>query len=129
MEIVRELVGTAWSLRIQFNGTANVDFHHISLNAVVPPGRYRFHARIRTEHLTTDQGLFFRIADPEAPNRLTAETTPVLGTSDWHDIQSVFAVGPTTRFIEISVNRRPSLRFENKINGTIWIEGLSWAPI
>jgi hypothetical protein len=34
------------------------------------PGHYRFHAFIRTEGLTTDQGIRFRVSDAEAPVRL-----------------------------------------------------------
>jgi tetratricopeptide (TPR) repeat protein len=129
VEIVRDTQAGATSLRLRFDGSANVDYRHISQKTVLLPGKYRFRARVRTENITTDEGLFFRIADGEAPKRLSLETEPLLGTSDWRMVESAFAVGQGTRIVELSVNRRPSLRFDNKINGTIWLEQLSVAPI
>src|SRR6202140_5629553 len=58
------------SLRIGFAGTQNLGFAAASQLAFVRPGTYRFHAFIRTEALTTDQGIQFRISDAEAPARL-----------------------------------------------------------
>ena len=50
------------SLRISFAGTQNLDFAAASQMAFVTPGPYRLHASIRTEGLTTDQGIRFRIS-------------------------------------------------------------------
>ena len=47
------------SLRISFAGTQNLDFAAASQLAFVRSGPYRFHASIRTEGLTTDQGIRF----------------------------------------------------------------------
>ena len=55
------------SLRISFAGTQNLDFAAASQLAFVRSGPYRFHASIRTEGLTTDQGIRFRISDAEVP--------------------------------------------------------------
>ena len=49
------------SLRISFAGTQNLDFAAASQLAFVTPGPYRLQASIRTEGLTTDQGVRFRI--------------------------------------------------------------------
>ena len=128
-EVTREEQAGAWALRVQFDGTANLDFRHISQRSVLPAGRYRFRARVKAENLTTDEGVFFRIADGEAAGRLSVDTTPVVGTSDWRVVEATVVVGPGTRVVEVSVNRRPSLRFDNKIKGTIWIERASLAPL
>jgi len=129
VEVTREKQADGWSLRIVFDGLANLAFNHISQKTVLPPGRFRFGVRVKTDSLTTDEGIFFRIADGESPSRLSVETAPLLGTSDWRQLQCSFAVSPDTRVIEVSVNRRPSLRFDNKIKGTIWIERPSLAPL
>ena len=70
VEVTRDCT-TAWSgkcsLRISFAGTQNLGFAAASQLAFVRPGTYRFHAFIRTEALTTDQGIRFRISDAEVP--------------------------------------------------------------
>ena len=54
----------ASSLRVAFDGTANVDFQNIwQYVAVKPNTRYRFGAYVQTEDLTTDSGIHFEI-DP-----------------------------------------------------------------
>jgi len=58
------------SLRITFAGTQNLGFAAASQLAFVRPGTYRFHAFIRTEALTTDQVIRFRLSDAEEPARL-----------------------------------------------------------
>ena len=45
------------SLKIQFTGQQNIEFKHVSQTAIVRPGKYRFEAYIRTEAVSTDQGL------------------------------------------------------------------------
>jgi tetratricopeptide (TPR) repeat protein len=127
VEIAREggARPSVWSLRIRFDGSANVDFRNVSQEAVLPPGKYRFRAYARTDSITTDEGLFVRIADVEAPNRLRAETEPMAGTLGWRPIECTFVIPIATRLVEITVVRRPSLRFDNKIKGTVWIERAS----
>ena len=72
VEVIRDCT-TAWSgkcsLRISFAGTQNLGFAAASQLAFVRPGIYRFHAFIRTEVLTMDQGIRFQISDAEEPAR------------------------------------------------------------
>jgi hypothetical protein len=117
-----------WSLRIRFAGNENLAFDHVAQRAVVKPGRYRFEAWLRTEGITTDQGIGFRIFDAESPARLDVRTEPVVGTTDWSKEEKSFRVPPQTRLIEIQVIRRASWKFDNKINGTAWIDDLSLLP-
>jgi hypothetical protein len=56
-----------WSLEVHFEGKENVDDHHLSQRVVVEPGDYRFEAWVKTEGITTDQGLGWRIHDAENP--------------------------------------------------------------
>jgi hypothetical protein len=35
-----------------------------------------------------------------------------------------FEVRPATRVVEVRVVRTPSLKFDNKLGGTVWIDGL-----
>ena len=131
VEVVRDpqAYSGKYSLRIRFDGAANIDYHHVVQKAVLPPGKYRFEAYIRTEDVTTDKGVSFQISDAEAPNRLSVETEPVLGTTPWHAVQTTFAVSPATPLIEIRVIRRPSLKFDSKVNGSVWIDHAVLTPI
>jgi len=131
VEVVRDSQAYSgkFSLRIRFDGSANIDYHHVAQKAVLPPGRYRFTAYIRTENVTTDKGVSFQISDAEDPHRLRVETEPVSGTTPWHAVQTTFAISPATPMIEIRVIRRPSLKFDNKINGSAWIDHTALTPI
>ena len=74
------------SLRISFAGTQNLGFAAASQLAFVRPGTYRFHAFIRTEALTTDQGIRFRISDAEVPARLDEVFGQFTGSSPWSSV-------------------------------------------
>src|SRR4029077_15251395 len=80
------------SLRISFAGTQNLGFAAASQLAFVRPGTYRFHASIRTEALTTDQGIRFQISDAEAPARLDEVFGQVTRTSTWSEVSHELVV-------------------------------------
>jgi hypothetical protein len=132
VEVSRDLT-TAWSgkysLRISFAGTQNLDFAAASQLAFVKPGPYRFHAFIRSEGLTTDQGIRFRISDAEMPARLDVIFGQFTGTTPWSAVEHAFVVSPETRLLQVQVIRKPSLKFDNKIGGTAWIDELRLEPI
>ena len=115
----------SWALRLAFDGQANLDYSHVRQQVVVRPGRYRFQARVRAERLTTDQGIGFRILDPKKRHRLDIHTPQVSGTSDWKTIEKQLTIPPGTELVEIQIVRRPSLKFDNKIAGTAWIDDVS----
>ena len=124
---------TAWSgkysLRISFAGTQNLDFAAASQLALVKPGPYRFHAFIRSEGLTTDQGIRFRICDAEAPARLDVIFGQFTGTGPWSAVEYDLIVSPETRLLRVQVIREPSLKFDNKVAGTAWIAELRLEPM
>jgi tetratricopeptide (TPR) repeat protein len=132
VEVTRDCA-TAWpgkcSLRISFAGTQNLGFAPASQLAFVRPGTYRFHAFIRTEALTTDQGIRFRISDAEVPIRLDEVFGQFTGSSPWSSVEHDLVVAPNTRLLRIEVIRQPSMKFDNKIDGTAWIDQLKLEPI
>ena len=132
VEVSRDLT-TAWwgkySLRISFAGTQNLDFAAASQLAFVKSGPYRFHAFIRSEGLTTDQGIRFRISDAEMPARLDVIFGQFTGTRPWSAVEHAFVVSPETRLLQVQVIRKPSLKFDNKVAGTAWIDELRLEPI
>jgi hypothetical protein len=112
-------------LRVHFRGTDNVSFQNVAQTVVVAPGTYRFSAWLKTDEITTDQGVRFSIVDAEAPQRFNLETEMVRGTNEWMELHSDLAVPAHTNLVNISVCRRPSEKFENKISGTVWIDAVS----
>jgi tetratricopeptide (TPR) repeat protein len=116
------------SLRITFAGTQNLGFAAASQLAFVRSGTYRFHALIHTEALTTDQGIRFRISDAEQPARLKEVFGQFTGSSPWSKVDHDVVVGPQTRLLRIEVIRQPSMKFDNKVAGTAWIDQLKLEP-
>lgn len=117
------------SLRISFAGTQNLGFTAASQLAFVRPGTYRFHAFIRTEGLTTDQGIRFRVSDAEVPARLDEVFGQFTGSSPWSEVSHDLVVAPETRLLQIQAIRQPSLKFDNKIGGVAWIDDVELEPI
>jgi hypothetical protein len=111
-----------WSLRIRFEGKENVAYSHVSQRVVVKPGAYRFEAELRASEITTDQGVGFRIVDREDARRLDVRTERLRGTTDWRRVELRFRAPERTKLVEIQVVREPSLKFDNKISGTVWID-------
>jgi hypothetical protein len=116
------------SMRITFQGTRNLEFHNFSQTQPVPPGVYRFKAMVMTESITTDQGVRIRILDPDAPARLDLSTPAMTGSSHWQPVELRVEVRPPTRLVRIEVARHPSLKFDSKIAGTLWLDAVSLTP-
>ena len=116
------------SLRIRFQGQENVQYRHLVQKVVVKPGRYRFGVYIRTDGITTDQGVGFQIFAADGSSGLNVETELLLGTRDWTLLEESFTVPPRTRLLEIRAFRRQSRKFDNKIAGTVWIDDVSLVP-
>jgi len=104
-------------LRIEFDGKENVNFAHVSQTLIAEPGQYEFSAHVKTENLTTDQGVSFRFTDLEDSKRLDAGTIQSTGSSDWHVLQQALTVPEGSRLIQIQLVRKPTIKFDNKISG------------
>ncbi|HYW44061.1 MAG TPA: tetratricopeptide repeat protein [Bryobacteraceae bacterium] len=113
-----------WSLRIQFDGTDNLNYQGVSQAAVVTAGAFRLSAWIKVAGITTDRGIAMRVFDPESPSRLDVRTAPLAGTADWVQVHSDFTVPRGTNLVRVQVFREPSWKFDNKIGGTAWIDGV-----
>lgn len=114
--------GTAFSgrraARLEFDGTENV--HQIDLwqSVVLPAGRYRLDARVRTEGVTTREGVSLTISGAG----VAASTEPVLGTTGWVEVGTEFEVPPGAELLRLGPSRTRSFRFDSHIRGTVWID-------
>jgi hypothetical protein len=118
------------SLRVSFDGTANLDFHNLFQEVPVEPGvRYHFSAFLRTEAISTDSGIGFGIYDPRHPSEIHAVTPELIGTNLWTEVKADIVSGQDTHLLRIVLQRKPSWKFDNKLSGTVWVDDVILAPV
>jgi len=113
------------SLRIRFSGTSNISYRHLNQLTRVTPGRYLLQAWIRSEDITTNEGPRLRVIDPESPSLVNVSSEAVTGTMGWSLITLPISVSAQTNLLEVQVIREPSLKLDNKIAGTFWLDNVS----
>jgi tetratricopeptide (TPR) repeat protein len=118
------------SLRVDFDGTENVDFGHLFQYVPVLSGtHYHFSAFVRTEGLTTDRGISFEIMDVRHAQQVQVTTPELTGSNAWTELESDFVAGPDTKAIKITLRRIPSWKFDNKVSGTVWVDDVALTPV
>ena len=117
------------ALRITFAGTENVSYRQTYQNAWVTPGLHRLRAQIRTEGITTNEGVHLHVTDPYAPALLDVRSESFTGTHAWGPVEVSFVVLPATSLVNVAVCRESSRKFDNKIAGTVWIDDVSLLPL
>jgi len=114
------------SLRVEFDGTNNVDFRHVFEYVAVAPGtHYHFSAFARTEKISTDRGIGFEILEVRHPERVQVATAELTGTSSWTPLEADFVTGPETHVVKITLRRVASWKFDNKLSGTVWVDDVA----
>jgi cytochrome c-type biogenesis protein CcmH/NrfG len=130
------------SLRINFDGTQNLDFAYVLQYVPVRPNTaYKFSAYMRAQGVTTDSGPRFVLQDAydpaelvdvsskaANPTRFSISTENLTGTSDWSPHQLEFKTTGNTRLLIVKVARPASHKFDSKLAGTIWIAHVSLLP-
>lgn len=111
------------ALRIAFDGSQNVSSIGVEQRVIVEPGRtYRLSLRVRSQDLSTDQGVYFQVLDGPVRRQLVA-TEPMLGSMPWTRYSSTFVAN--NPWINLVLRRNSSLRFDNRIDGVLWIDSVS----
>jgi hypothetical protein len=110
------------SVRIDFPGTENVAFQGVSNRAVVGDSTIRLSVFFKSNGITTDEGVRVAVADAQRPDRFSFVSDPLTGSTDWRKLEYSFTLPAQTSLLRITVVRRPSLRFDNKIAGTAWFD-------
>jgi hypothetical protein len=117
------------SLRINFDGTRNLDYGHVLQFVPAMPGStYTFSAYMCAQGISTDSGPRFEVLDAYDPSKLFLSTENATGTYDWAPHQLEFKTGPDTRLLIVKVARPPSRKFDNQLSGTVWIARVSLLP-
>jgi hypothetical protein len=112
----------AASVRIDFPGAENVSFQGVSTSAVVYGSTVRLSVFFKSDGITTNEGVRVAVADAQRPDRFSFVSDPLTGSTDWRKLEYSFALPAQTRLLRISLVRRPSLKFDNKVAGTAWFD-------
>jgi tetratricopeptide (TPR) repeat protein len=119
----------ARSLRIEFDGTRNLDYWQLFQFVPVKPGtRYKFSGYMRLEGITTDSGPRFEVYDAYEMGDFFVSTKNMIRTSDWSVQQLEFETKPNTRLLIVRMARPSSRKFDNQIAGTVWIDHVRLEP-
>jgi hypothetical protein len=111
------------SVRLRFDGTQNVAFQHVyELVPVRPGARYRLRACVRTQGLTTDQGIWLAVTPVDQPDRILGATSPLTGTQPWHEVEAELTVCSECPVVVLSIRRSLSSHLDNQIAGTAWVD-------
>lgn len=118
-----------YSLRLTFDGHHNPNFDGVCTNAEVrPETTYHLSAWVRTQTLTTDQGVRLRLDWYAGSYNGGLETSDVQGTQPWTLLDAPWTSGKDVHRARVCVVRRPSAKFDNQIQGTAWIDDVALIP-
>jgi hypothetical protein len=107
----------AASLRIDFAGKSNLNYSGLRQNLILPAGRHELSFVVRSENITSDQGLYFELRSSE----MLAKSEEISGTQAWRRLTQEFEVDRPTA-ASLVLRRRPSEKFDNILGGRVWID-------
>jgi hypothetical protein len=118
------------SIRLAFDGNSNVNFNGLChLVPVHPSTNYRFSAWVKTNALSTDQGIRFQLRSMGPQDNSTAVTPELHGTHPWSLIEMPWFSGKDVQQMQVCVARTPSEQDENKIHGIAWVDDIALVPL
>ncbi|OHE56759.1 MAG: hypothetical protein A2Z47_11770 [Thermodesulfovibrio sp. RBG_19FT_COMBO_42_12] len=113
------------SLGIIFDGTENPDITIASqVVRVVPETKYFLAGYVKTNSLTTTNGLLFLVEGHDCKD-FHKNSDVVTGTNLWRELSIEFEAPPDCSVISVNIRRERSSKFDNKISGIAWIDKIS----
>ncbi len=117
------------SLRVHFDGSQNIHFEHVCQIAGVEPGTpYQFSAWVRTDAVTTDRGIHFRLLTPESREKSPTVTSELRGTESWTMLSLSWTPAKDVHLVQACLTRAPSGKLDNQIAGTVWVDDVTLIP-
>jgi hypothetical protein len=112
------------SLKIEFDGSANVDFHHVFMPVPLEPGStYTLTTFIKTEGLSTTNGFFLEVYGLQGC-KFIARTEKLSGTNPWQELSVDFTSPTECRTAGVRLRRLGSRKLDNRIRGSVWVDGV-----
>jgi len=119
------------SLRLFFDGRHNPFYDGVCNYAEVQPETtYRFSAWVRTQALTSDEGVRFRLhwySDGGAYG--SADSQDARGTQPWTPMEMWWTSGKNIHQARVCVQRNISRGIAPRIQGTAWIDDVALVPV
>lgn len=117
------------SVRLAFDGKHNPFMDAVcSLSPVNPATKYRFTAWLKTQDLTTKQGVFFRVRSYDAPGNPANSTGEFHGSLPWTLIEMPWAADPLTHLVQVCISRDASDDPAVRISGSAWVDDINLVP-
>ena len=117
------------SLRIRFNGQQNIAFSHVSQQTVVTPGTYTLSAWIKTDMITTDEGIRIGIEDVQKPASFQWISDPAFtGSRPWTLVSQQLTIPVGSPLVRVLILRNSSGKIDSKINGNVWLDDVELRP-
>ena len=117
------------SLRLTFDGKHNENLQPAcTLVNVQPDTAYHFSGWVRTQELTTNSGIAFRIQSIDDAASSPSQTTEIHGTAPWTNLEMFWTPGAKTRRASVCVIREPSDTPNADISGTAWVDDVNLVP-
>lgn len=128
--IDRDIKRTGYSsLSANFDGKHNPGLYIAEQIAPVQPGkRYKVIGYIKTENITTQNGIFLNVAGYRCVP-FAKRTESVTGTDLWKKMEVEFSAPGNCKAIKIGMGRERSEKFDNKISGDVWIDSITMNSI
>lgn len=112
------------SLRIRFDGRHNVDFAHLrQITPLEPMGNYTLTAWVRTEGITTTNGIFMEFYGINGC-QFHGRTDALTGTNPWMELKIEVKTPSNCNAGTIRFRRVRSNKLDNLIGGSVWIDGV-----
>ena len=119
----------AHSLQLLFNGKFNLQLTGPCHDVPVEPATtYRFSAWVRTQSLTTDQGIRFQLRPWAANDSPTSVTFDLRGTQPWTRLETSWSAGKDTHEMQVCALRYSSQEADGKIQGMAWLDDVALVP-
>jgi hypothetical protein len=117
------------ALRVSFLGKENLDWHHVyQVVPVVSERSYQLTYWRKSKRITSDQGPFVEIYSYDVKG-LYKKGPMVLGSRDWEPVVVIFDAPADCHAVVVRLRRRESLRFDNKIQGILWVDDFALTPV
>ncbi|MCF8052727.1 MAG: carbohydrate binding domain-containing protein [Desulfobacterales bacterium] len=112
-----------YALRVDFAGTENLNFYHVSQCVPVVPGKtYALSFWWKSRRLTTDQRPVVEVYGLDGQTDRW-RTDMAAADADWVRQELAFTPSAGCHAVAVRLRRQPSHRFDNKINGSLWVDG------
>ena len=119
------------SLRLFFDGKHNASYDGVCNNAQVQPQTtYRFSAWVRTQTLTSDEGVRFRVHSWSNGGAYgSVDSQDARGTQPWMPMEMSWTSGKDVHQMRVCVLRNMSRGIAPRIQGTAWIDDVALVPV